>query len=85
MQTLNYTITDPMGVHARPAGIFVKAAAKFPCAIKIKKGNNEVDAKRIIAVIDSRLNRVRKLRLQQTANLKKTPSKHLEIFLKENL
>ena len=27
MKEFNYTITDPEGIHARPAGLFVKAAA----------------------------------------------------------
>ena len=29
MKEFNYTITDPQGVHARPAGILVKEAAKY--------------------------------------------------------
>ena len=26
MKTFTYTITDPIGIHARPAGLLVKAA-----------------------------------------------------------
>ncbi|MDE6965287.1 MAG: HPr family phosphocarrier protein, partial [Lachnospiraceae bacterium] len=29
MQTFNYTITDELGIHARPAGLLVKLAAGF--------------------------------------------------------
>ncbi|MBP3263460.1 HPr family phosphocarrier protein, partial [Pseudobutyrivibrio sp.] len=29
MKEFAYTITDPEGIHARPAGIFVKEAAKY--------------------------------------------------------
>ena len=29
MKEFNYTITDPEGIHARPAGELVKAATKY--------------------------------------------------------
>ena len=37
MKEFKYTITDPEGIHARPAGLFVKAAAAYPCAVTIIK------------------------------------------------
>ena len=30
MKTFSYTITDSAGIHARPAGLLVKAAREFP-------------------------------------------------------
>lgn len=30
MKSFEYTITDPMGIHARPAGMLAKAAKAFP-------------------------------------------------------
>ena len=30
MQQFTYTITDPLGIHARPAGILAKAAKNYP-------------------------------------------------------
>ena len=30
MKEFVYTITDPEGIHARPAGVLVKEAAKYP-------------------------------------------------------
>ena len=38
MKAFTYTITDPEGIHARPAGLLVKKAAEFPCSITLKKG-----------------------------------------------
>lgn len=29
MKTFEYTITDPVGIHARPAGMLVKEAKKI--------------------------------------------------------
>lgn len=44
-------ITDELGIHARPAGLLVKEAAKFQADIKIKKGEKEADAKRIFGIM----------------------------------
>lgn len=51
MKEFHYTITDPQGVHARPAGILVKEAAKFSSTITIEKNGKSADAKRIFAVM----------------------------------
>ena len=51
MKEFKYTITDPEGIHARPAGLFVKAAAAVPCKVTIEKEGKEVDAKRILGVM----------------------------------
>lgn len=37
MKQFNYTITDPLGIHARPAGLLAKEAKKFGSACTITK------------------------------------------------
>lgn len=51
MKEFQYTITDPEGIHARPAGELVKAAKGYTCEIKIGKGGNMVDAKKIFGIM----------------------------------
>lgn len=51
MKSFEYKLTDKEGIHARPAGLFVKEAAKFSSNITIKKGDKSADAKRIFAVM----------------------------------
>lgn len=51
MKELKYVVKDAQGIHARPAGLLVKEAASFPCAVTICKGDKEVDAKRILGVM----------------------------------
>ena len=48
MKEFTYTIKDEQGIHARPAGELVKAAAAYPCKVTISKDGKEVDAKRIL-------------------------------------
>jgi phosphotransferase system HPr (HPr) family protein len=40
MKEFSYTITDPLGIHARPAGLFVRKLAEFKSAITISRADN---------------------------------------------
>lgn len=51
MKTFNYTITDEMGLHARPAGLLVKEAQKYKSDITVKKGSKSGSAKRIFSIM----------------------------------
>lgn len=52
MKQINYTITDPLGIHARPAGLLAKAAKIFPdTAITIAKGDKEVKATQLMKLM----------------------------------
>lgn len=51
MITKELTIQNPIGLHARPAGLFVKTAQKFDCEIMVRKGEKEVKAKSLFAVM----------------------------------
>ena len=52
MKQFTYTIQDPMGIHARPAGLLVKAAAAFKdTTIEISSNGKKADVKRIMAIM----------------------------------
>ena len=52
MKEIKYTVTDPLGIHARPAGLLVKEAAKYASKVSISVGGGAaVDAKRIMGVM----------------------------------
>ena len=54
MQSLDITVTHPVGLHARPAADFVKLATKYPCEIKISNltaAGKTVNAKSILSVL----------------------------------
>ncbi len=51
MKTVEYTIKNSIGLHARPAAIFVKKANEFMSDIKILKEDKEANAKSIINVM----------------------------------
>ena len=41
MKQFQYTITDPVGIHARPAGLLVKAAKAFQSSITVEGADEE--------------------------------------------
>lgn len=51
MKEFSYTISDPAGIHARPAGFIVKEAAKYGSDIKISLDGKTADAKKIFSVM----------------------------------
>ena len=51
MKEFKYTITDPEGIHARPAGELVKAAKEFASTIKLNKDGKAGDCKRIFGIM----------------------------------
>ena len=51
MKTINYTIKDSEGIHARPAGILVKVAKEYSSSVTMKKDDKEADCKKIFAIM----------------------------------
>ena len=45
------TIKNKLGLHARPAALFVQMANKFESEIRVKKGSQEVDGKSIMGIL----------------------------------
>lgn len=51
MKEFKYVIQDAQGIHARPAGILVKAAGEFKSDLRIDKDGKKGDLKRIFGVM----------------------------------
>mgnify|MGYP004535676941 FL=1 len=51
MKTVTHVIADPLGLHARPAGLLVKLAGDFESAIVVTTSTGTADAKRIMALM----------------------------------
>jgi phosphocarrier protein len=51
MKIFDYTITDPVGIHARPAGLLVKEAKKYTSSVTIAKGDKSADAKKLMVLM----------------------------------
>ena len=51
MKSINVTVVDPVGLHARPATIAVNAASKFKSEVNVAYGGREVNMKSIMGVM----------------------------------
>jgi phosphocarrier protein len=53
MKEFSYTITDPVGIHARPAGLLVKKLGEFKSVITIARAGagTSCDGKKLLALM----------------------------------
>ena len=85
MKQISYVITDELGIHARPAGLLVKAAAGFKSSIKISNGTKEADAKRILGLMGRAIKKGDTATLTIEGPDEDAAAEALEKFFKENL
>ena len=85
MKTFEYTITDELGIHARPAGMLVKEASKFASKIMIASPKKEVDAKRIMGVMSMGAKKGDTLRFTIEGADEGAAAEAIGAFLKANL
>lgn len=85
MKTFEYTITDPHGMHARPAGLLVKEAAKFTSDITIEKGGQTADAKRIFAVMGLGIKNGQTVKVNISGSDEDEATNAISSFLEENM
>lgn len=85
MKEVEYCLTDPLGVHARPAGLLVKEAAKFKSSIKVAKGAKTADAKRIFGLMGLQAKQGETLKFTIEGEDEDAAAAAIEAFLKANL
>lgn len=85
MKEFKYTITDSQGIHARPAGLLVKEAAKFASHIKIEKAGKAADAKRIFGVMGLAAKQGEEVVIRVEGADEAEAAAVMETFFKENL
>ena len=51
MKEFKYIMTDPLGMHARPAGMLVKVAAPYASKVTVTAPTGTADAKRLMALM----------------------------------
>ncbi len=51
MSEIRLTVAHPAGLHARPAALFVQTARHFRCALTVRHGERQANAKSILGVL----------------------------------
>lgn len=84
MKEFQYTIQDPNGLHARPAGLLVQAAQKTKSTVKITRGEKSADLKRLFSVMGMNVKHGETVTVTVEGPDEETAAKTLEDFFQAN-
>ena len=85
MKEFKYVITDPQGIHARPAGELVKAVKPFACSIKIVKDGKEGDCKKIFGIMGLGVKKGDEVTVRFDGEAEDAAYEAISKFMQENL
>lgn len=85
MVKFTFTVKDEMGLHARPAGLLVKEAAKCTSKVTVKKGDKSGDAKRIFNLMGLSIKHGEEVEVMVEGEKEQEEAAALEAFIAENI
>ena len=85
MKEFTHVIADPLGLHARPAGMLVKACAGYASAVTITAPTGKADAKRLMAVMRLAAKQGMELTVSVDGADEEKAAAELQSFLQANL
>ncbi|HIU42499.1 MAG TPA: HPr family phosphocarrier protein [Candidatus Egerieicola faecale] len=85
MKEFSYTITDPVGIHARPAGLLAKAAKAYQSTVTLYKGEKSANVTRLMAVMGLGVKCGDTVKVTAEGADEDTAIAEMETFFKENL
>jgi phosphocarrier protein len=85
MKEFTHVINDPLGLHARPAGMLVKACAGYASAVTITAPTGKADAKRLMAVMRLAAKQGMELTVSVDGADEEKAAAELQAFLQANL
>lgn len=86
MKSFIYTITDPLGVHARPAGLLAKTAQRFPnTVITLQKDTNSARATQIMKLMGMGLRKGDEVCISAEGDDEAAAIAEIEEFFRKNL
>lgn len=85
MRQFVYTITDPQGIHARPAGELVKKAKQFKSKMTLIKNEKEADCKRVFSIMSLAVKKADVVELVIEGDDEEEAAQAMEEFMKKNL
>ena len=85
MKTFQYIITDPIGLHARPAGLLVKEAKKYESTITVIKEGKACDATKLLMLMSLSIKCGNEVAVEVSGPDEEKACTELEAFFKNNL
>ena len=85
MKEFKHVIADPLGLHARPAGMLVKAVAGYASKITITAPSGTADARRLLALMKLAAKAGMELTVTVEGADEEKAASELQAFLSANL
>ena len=85
MKEFKHVIADPLGMHARPAGMLVKAVAGYASKVTVTAPTGTADAKRLMALMRLAAKQGMELTVTVEGADEETAAAELRSFLAANL
>ena len=85
MKEFKYVITDPQGIHARPAGELVKEVKPFASSIKLVKDGKEGDCKKIFGIMGLGIKKGEEVTVRIDGEDEDAAYEAISKFMQENL
>jgi phosphotransferase system HPr (HPr) family protein len=85
MKEFEYTITDPNGIHARPAGLLIAKMQEFTSTITFASGEKSADGKKLFALMKMRVKQNDKLTVKAEGSDEEAAIEAAKVFLQANL
>lgn len=85
MVSFTFVVKDEMGLHARPAGLLVKEAAKCSSKVTLKKGEKTGDAKRIFNIMSLSVKGNEEVEIIVEGEKEAEEAAALQAFVEENI
>ena len=85
MKEFKHVINDPLGLHARPAGMLVKAVAGYASKVTFAAPTGTADAKRLMAVMRLAAKQGMELTITVDGADEEKAAAELQAFLTANL
>ena len=85
MKVFKHVIADPLGMHARPAGMLEKAVAPFASKVTIEAPTGKADARRLMALMKLAAKQGMELTVTVEGADEEKAAAELQAFLSANL
>lgn len=86
MKEFTYTITDPLGIHARPAGLLAKTAKAYgDTVVTVTKDGTTVKASQLMKLMGLGVKQGNEITVAAEGPSEEAAIAAMEQFLKENL
>lgn len=85
VKEFQYVIQDPVGLHARPAGLLVKQAAGFQSKVTIESGGKSADARKLIMLMSLGIKQGMEVTCKVEGDDEEAAAEALQKFFQENL